>query len=302
MLDPISFYSTHSEMTYLPDEPKINELLKESTDSIPSIIETVQNTLIHIFWAEKYGEKLSEERAGEVNIRSAAAMLRKAYMYKPEKLSVKRDPSEKVVGNCRDFSVLSLALLRNAGIPARARCGFGAYFSSPEMKLQYIDHWVVEYWSTVDERWIMVDSQIDKLQAKELRINFDPLNVPSNMFITGGAAWKMCREGKADPENFGIHNMSGLGFIMGDLIRDLAALGKMPLLPWDCWGLMLEDWSKEMKLLDSVAEVTQPATMRYDEINRLNKDPRLMVPEVITSWMGGTQPIKIKLTDVTEKI
>jgi hypothetical protein len=96
--------------------------------------------------------------------------------------------------------------------------------------------------------------------------------------------------------------MSGLGFIMGDMIRDLAALDKVPLLPWDCWGLMLEDWGKEMKLLDSVAEVTIPATEKYNEITRLNSHPRLKVPDVITSWMGGSEPVKIRLTDVTEKI
>jgi len=302
MLDPLTFYSTHSPMTYLPDEPEIRALLIDAPDSVPSIVEAVQNTLIHIFWAERYGEKLTEERAAQVNIRSAAEILRTAYQSKPEKLTAKRELSEKVVGNCRDFSVLSVALMRNKGIPARARCGFGAYFSSPEMKLQYIDHWVVEYWSYEHDRWMMVDSQIDKFQADVLKLDFDTLDVPHNKFITGGAAWKMCREGKADPETFGIQNMSGMGFILGDMMRDLAALDKIPLLPWDCWGLMLEDWSKEMELLDSVADVTLPGTINYDAITELNSHPKLKVPEVITSWMGGTEPVKIRLADVTERI
>lgn len=289
-------------MTYLPDETEIMALLDGLPKTIPEIVETVQNTLIHIFWAERYGESLSEERTAQVNIRSAADLLRKSYEYKPLKIVAKRKLSERVVGNCRDFTVLSVAFMRNFGIPARARCGFGAYFSTPDMKIQFMDHWVVEYWNQERSRWVMVDSQIDKLQADTLKIDFSPLDVPHERFITGGAAWRMCREDKADPETFGIHEMSGLGFIMGDMLRDLAALNKIPLLPWDCWGLMLGDWGKELKLLDAVADATQPGTEQYNELLSLYQHPKLKVPDTITSWMGGTEPTLIKLSDVTEKI
>jgi hypothetical protein len=47
-------------MTYLPNEPEINTLLKDLPDTVPRIVETVQNTLLHIFWADRYGEKLTE--------------------------------------------------------------------------------------------------------------------------------------------------------------------------------------------------------------------------------------------------
>ncbi len=300
MIDPLSFYSTQSPMTYLPDEPEIRILLEDIPDTVPEIVKIVQNTLLHIFWTERYGEKVSEKRSKEVNIRSAADMLRRAYEISPEKLLVKRKLSDKVIGNCRDFTVLSVALMRRMGIPARARCGFGAYFSEPNMKIQYIDHWVVEYWNK--NRWCMVDSQIDEFQSEALKIDFDTLNMPHNRFITGGAAWAMCRKEGADPDTFGIFEMSGLGFIMGDMIRDLAALYKVPLLPWDCWGLMLENWKSELKLLDAVSEVTQPSTERYNEIARLNRHPKLMIPDTIVSWMGGTEPAQIKLEDVTEKL
>lgn len=300
MIDQTEYYSKHSPMTYLPDTPEIKTLIEELPDTVPEIAKIVQNTLLHIFWVERYGEKVSEERSKEVNIRSAADILRRAYELKPEKLIDKRKLSEKVIGNCRDFTVLSVALMRHKGIPARARCGFGAYFSTPDMKLQYMDHWVVEYWNK--NRWVMVDSQLDDFQSEALKIDFDPLNVPPNRFITGGAAWRMCRKEGANPDTFGINEMSGLGFIMGDMIRDLAALDKVPLLPWDCWGLMLEDWEKELELLDRVAEATQPSTMEYAEIMTLNEHPRLKVPGTITSWMGGGEPVQVKLADVTEKM
>jgi len=94
----------------------------------------------------------------------------------------------------------------------------------------------------------------------------------------------------------------GLGFIRGDMIRDLAALGKMPLLPWDCWGVMLDKNIEEVELLDEVSEVTQPGTMMYDKIDEMNKHPRLLVPDTIVSWMGGTEPFEVNLKNVTERL
>jgi len=253
-------------MTYLPYEPDLNTLTEDLPSTVAGIVEVVQNTLIHIFWADQYGEKLSEERKAEVNTRSAAGILRQAYKYKPVNLKEQRSPSEKTVGNCRDFTVLTVAFMRMRGIPARARCGFGAYFPSAEGGLRYVDHWVAEYWCPGENRWILVDSQIDDLQLNALKIDFDTLDVPSSQFITGGAAWKLIREGEADPDTFGILDMHGVGFVKGNLIRDLTSLTKTPLLPWDCWGIILEENPGDVELLDRVAEATQPGTEKYDEI------------------------------------
>jgi hypothetical protein len=289
-------------MTYLPDEPAIRELLSGMPVTVPEIVKIVQNNIIHIFWAERMGVELPEERLTEVNIRSAAEKLRRIHKHKPVKLTTKRQYTEKLVGNCRDFTIITVALLRRAGIPARARCGFGAYFSVPGEKLRYMDHWVVEYWNRDQERWVMVDSQLDDYQQGVLKLGFDPLDVPSDRFITGGAAWTMCREGGADPDTFGIFNMSGMGFIRGDMIRDLAALGKTPLLPWDGWGAMLDEETRHLELMDRVAKVTVPGTTDYEEIAELNQNPLLKVSETIVSWMGDSKPVKVKLSDVTEKI
>lgn len=67
----------------------------------------------------------------------------------------------------------------------------------------------------------------------------------------------MCRDGEEDPEKFGIFDMRGMGFILGNLIRDLLALNKIEILPWDPWGMMVEkdgEPPKEnLKLLDQIA-------------------------------------------------
>lgn len=296
MFDQVEYYTKPSPMTFIPDEPEINLLLTRLPKSIPEIVEYVQNSIIHVYWAERYGLKLSPERLNEVNTRSAANMLRKMHEINQSPLTENRELNERLVGNCRDFSVLTVALMRRNGIPARARCGFGNYFSAPEDQIQYNDHWVAEYWN--GERWILIDAQIDDYQRNFWNMDFDTLDVPHDRFITGGAAWTMCKNG-ADPDTFGIHDMHGWWFILGDMVRDLAALVKIPLLPWDIWGCMKEDVHAPDELLERIARVAVPATEHYQEILELNEHPLLKVPEIVGTWNGSTLE-HFNLSDETE--
>jgi hypothetical protein len=303
--ESLTFYRQSDPMTHLPTESRINVLLANLPNDLMGIIRTVQNSLLHIFWAEHYGITLSDDRKAEVEIRSAADMLRKLHAINATPLSETRRPEQRLVGNCRDFTVLTVALLRREGIPARARCGFGAYFSAPEDAIQYVDHWVAEYWSPEADRWVMVDAQLDAFQRAQLNLDFDPVDVPPDRFLTGGAAWQMCQRGQAD--RFGIFDMHGLWFVRGDLMRDLAALNNLPLLPWDGWGLMLNepgtDTGQELTLLDHVAMVTQPDTRRFNEARELyeHHEP-LRVPQTFLSWMSGKDPVHVLLADVSEPI
>jgi len=305
--ESLTFYSQPDPITYIPQQSNINTLLANLPKDLIGITNTVTKSLLHIFWAERYGVTLTDERKAEVQIRSAADMLRKIHEMDGTPLAETRPLEKRLVGNCRDFTVLTVALLRREGIPARARCGFGAYFSDPEDALQYIDHWIVEYWSHEYDRWIMVDSQLDKFQCEQLNLDFDPFDVPHERFLTGGAAWQMCRRGKEDPDRFGILDMHGLWFIRGDLIRDLAALNNMPLLPWDGWGLMLtepgSETDEELALLDKVAAVTQPDTRLFTEARKLyEQHDQLKVPPMFLSWMSGNEPVTVNLADVSEAV
>ena len=106
-------------------------------------------------------------------------------------------------------------MLRAHGVPARARCGFGAYFE----KGKFIDHWVSEYWNAAQRRWILVDAQLDERQRELFRIAFDPQDVPRDRFLVAGDAWRRCRAGEADPQAFGILDMHGLWFIAGSFAQ-----------------------------------------------------------------------------------
>jgi hypothetical protein len=175
----------------------------------------------------------------------------------PAPLDCPRPLERKLVGNCRDFSTLMVAILRRQGVPARARAGFGTYF----MPGHFEDHWVFEYWDASQDRWVMADAQLDSFQQEALRISFNPLDMPQGYFVTGGKAWQLCREGKADPDAFGIFDMHGMEFIRGDLLRDFLALNKMEILPWDGWKpLFLGRHSQlsqaRLSLFDRIAGLT----------------------------------------------
>jgi hypothetical protein len=223
--------------------------------------------------------ELSEERKQEVNIRSASAKLGRIRELDSQPLTEARSLEQKLVGNCRDFSVLLCALLRHQGVAARARCGFGAYFL-PE---HYEDHWVCEYWNASEGRWVLVDAQLDASQRRILDIQFDPLDVPRDQFLDGGVAWQLCRAGEADPEKFGIFDMHGLWFIRGDLVRDFLALNKVEILPWDGWNEIISGEehlpAEETAFFDHLADLTLAGDDAFAKICILfETDARLRMP------------------------
>jgi hypothetical protein len=124
-----------------------------------------------------------------------------------------------------------------------------------------------------------------------MSVPFDPLDVPRDQFIVGGLAWQLCRSGQADPEQFGIFDMHGLDFVRGDFLRDVAALNKVELLPWDCWGLILSpeiDDPADLALLDQLAELTRGAVPDFAAVRQLYEaDPRLKVGDAIQSYING---------------
>jgi hypothetical protein len=226
---------------------------------IGALCKALQGVMLHIFWAERYGVQLTEERQAEVQLRHVDRQLARLVELDGRPLTEARSPERKLVGNCRDFTVMMTAILRHQGVPARARCGFGTYFT-PD---RYEDHWVCEVWDAEQERWTLVDAQLDGLMLDALKPDFDPLDVPRDRFVVGGQAWQLCRRGEADPDHFGIFDMHGLWFVRGDLIRDFLAFGKIEILPWDGdWGYLAVPIEQigvdeaDLALMDRVAALT----------------------------------------------
>ena len=140
-----------------------------------------------------------------------------------------RTPEGRAMGTCRDYAVLLCAAMREHGRPARVRCGFASYFEPGSWQ----DHWICEVWS--DDRWRRIDAQLDAVTRRALDIGFPPSDLPLAAFLSADEAWRGCRDGRLDPEDFGHRPARGLWFVHVDLVRDRLALADRLTSAWDGW-------------------------------------------------------------------
>ncbi len=315
MREVLKYYSVPGDITRLD---KYKDFTNWLTADPNAIYQLVQGLIVHDLWVERYGQVYDETHEYSQKLAYMEDLLDKALELDHSNLAIPRHPHNRVIACCREFATLMCAFLRAKGIPARSRCGFATYFGWDG---QYEDHWICEFWN--GERWIMADPQLDPFQqssviswalnmAKEnSRLSqqiqdFNPRDLKADEFVTAGQAWKLCREGAADPDHFGIgcpirpewgiDSLYGLWFVRGQLLRDFAALNKVetnPYLVRICKGLDWKDWrlvglrdqdltDKDLQLLDEVAELTLQVDVNYHEIGKLyaeNKD--LKVPAEI---------------------
>jgi hypothetical protein len=168
----------------------------------------------------------------EASLRSIPEILAALLARDGQPLDQPREPGKRVIGTCRNYALLACAILRQRGVPARLRVGFAGYFT-PDF---WEDHWVCEYHD--GDVWRLLDAELTVEIRRRLAIGFDPADLPRSRFLTAGPAWQALRRGERDPARFGVSalGLSGLWFAGGSLLRDLAALAKEEMMPWDCWG------------------------------------------------------------------
>jgi hypothetical protein len=247
-------------------------------DDVAGLAKVLQGLLIHEHMPDVYGVTLTERQRGEPHVRGAEEVLERIAVHDSRPLWQARPPAERFAGCCRHYALLHVAMLRSKGIAARARCGFGAYFT----KDRFIDHWVTEVFDTAKQRWILVDAQIDDRQRTLFGIDFDTLDVPRDRFLVAGDAWRLCRDGQADPQSFGVLDMAGLWFVASNVIRDVAALNNREMLPWDVWGGMtLVDSEIDPAFIDRLARLTREPDGHLDELRAVYDDPRIAVPPTV---------------------
>jgi Transglutaminase-like superfamily len=251
-------YSAPGPLTDLSAVPR--DVLETTASEPEDVCALVSPLVIQPHEAEALG--VQARRLDERNLRSATGIVNALLAVDPAPLRVPRAPGSRVVGTCRHFAVLACALLRHRGIPARARCGFATYFQSGKG----LDHWVIEYWHAGASQWTRLDVEY---LGRELPVR--PADLRPGEFLTGGEAWAAQRNGQIDAAGFGVYGTQNWGSaeIRGNAIRDLAALNKVEMLPWDEWGRMTASYRGETgagydDLMDEIAWVTaadDPASM-----------------------------------------
>ncbi len=313
MTEVLKYYSIPGDITSLDKYKDFTEWLTADSNAIYQV---VQGLIVHDMWVGQYGEAYIKEHEYTQKFAYMEDLLDKALELDHSNLAIPRHPRNRVIACCREFATLMCALLRAKGIPARSRCGFATYLG---WNGKYEDHWICEYWN--GERWVMADPQLDPFQQSSViswamnvaqegsgllqRIHeFNPRDLTADEFITAGQAWKLCREGSADPERFGIgcpirpewgiDSLYGLWFVRGQLLRDFAALNKVETVPYlvrICKGLDWKNWrlvglkdheltDEDLRLLDTIAELTLQVDINHYEICRLYKEIlELKVPD-----------------------
>jgi hypothetical protein len=252
---------------------------------VPDLAKVIQDTTLHIFWAEQQGFKLPPERENEVRLRAVWQKLERMFELDGAELTQARPIERKLVGNCRDITTLAVSYLRHQGIPARARCGFGTYF----MPDHFEDHWIVELWNATEKRWQMADFQLNGLMRSVLNITFDTLDMPPGAFINAGEAWQMCRSQKANPDAFGIFQWHGWNFIRGNVVRDLLALNRIEILPWDFWTFnepeieqaLQETWQE----VDQIADMLTHVETRFEDLTHFYSQHTLYHPPFLGDYL-----------------
>jgi hypothetical protein len=306
----LEYYKTQGVLSSLG---KYTESARALSGEPSKLSEVVQGIILHDMWIGKYNVTPKPEQWCSVLSPSMEDLLDTVVGVDHAEPFDNREPGDRVIACCREFSTMLCGMLRAKGIPARARCGFAPYLAKESF---YEDHWMCETWNGTS--WQRIDPQIDSIQlkvfhdyAKEhtelgadyrtMLIEFDPQNLKPEDFMLAGEAWQKCRNGDLDPNKFGIgvdlskyglRSPYGLWFIRGNLIRDFLALNKIELLPfveglektktyWDDWAIMQPDATMsdgDVVLLDKIAELTSDPDKNLRLIKQLYTETKELHP------------------------
>lgn len=239
--DILDFYRKQSDIS---SPGKYAYLLDALPTDIHELSRIIPGFLIHQFWIlreSNYGVGVDTFKAAgrnlnaEINLRSVEEMLAAVLKLDSSPLTSVREPKQRLVGNCRDYSLLMVSMLRHQGIPARVRSGVGRYFYKNEVRLE--DHFICEWWNESEQRWQRTDPQIDDLQRKVLGMEFDPVDLPPGQFLDSVESYFELKEGRVAADKIGIFDFSGWKYVRYKLISDLAGVNGVEVLAWESWGV-----------------------------------------------------------------
>lgn len=214
---------------------------------------------------------------------TAAAMLAELYRRDGRGFVKDREPKDKLVVTCRFTSLLVASILKSKGIPTRVRAGHASYFDMGTLGKLSSDHWINQYWSEDEGRWITID--VDG--SLSLNEDFDPYDMPEGKFDFPAQAWLNIREEKIDPQYF--HNGSGdrgAMVVLWSLFYDFHSLMNNEIIyihgPAGGYGgyEKFQNLSKqELDKIDNLARLMQNPDENFDELNKIwetQKDFRLL--------------------------
>ena len=266
----LDFYTQQSRFT---DPGEYATTYDALPTELPSLHKAINGLLIHIWKVRKNRPLLLQGREDEVFIRKIHSLLARGLSLDDQPLDIARPIEQRIIIDCRHFSLLLCSVLRHRGIPARVRCGFATYLEDAF----YMDHWVCEYWSWAENRWIMEDAD---LQMHD---------VPPEQFITGARAWQLSRKDAHCGHHFGFsEQLRGIGVARVNLVRDFAALHRFESVSGDGWGLALKEDNEltddALERLDRAATLAETDAQFDERLSLYQTSEGLRVPTVIRNF------------------
>ncbi|HEX5120691.1 MAG TPA: transglutaminase-like domain-containing protein [Pseudonocardiaceae bacterium] len=236
------------------------------------------------------------ERRTEINLRYADDMFARLRELNPAPLGAERAATERIVGCCRDATLLFVALARHHGVPARARVGFATYL----LPGWALDHVIAEIWD--GERWRLVEPElptgfVDPGDGVEV----DLMDVPREKFLVGADAWARCRSGDGDPDRFTVGPDVPLEFLRGwpylthNLVFDLAALNSQELILWDVWGLIAKLEAGPVDRMDTLAELLRTPDVPLTDLAAALAEDDLRIPDTVLCMTPLATPEQVTL-------
>jgi transglutaminase superfamily protein len=294
--DEVRYYARHGVESDPGDlRPLLDALPKDPVD----LIDAVSGLILDRAFAAALGDVFPPDSAGDAESRRMSAMLARIVERDAGSLAAARPPGKRLVGACRHYALLACSALRHRGVPARVRVGFADYF----VPGFHDDHWITEY--RAGSGWRLMDPELTAAVRRQFGVTFEPCDVPRHRFLTAGRAWLGVRSGRIDPATCGVSSIgiAGPWFVAASVVRDLAALNKREMLPWEYWGI-----SREMRPGVALAEAT---VARIDAVAALISEPDLhwkrlrdtyetddafRVPSVVMGFPRGV-PIEVVIAD-----
>lgn len=201
------------------------------------------------------------------NLSTAVSMLAELYRRDERGFVADRKPQDKLVVTCRFVAILMAAILKSKGIPCRVRSGNAPYFEENQSD----DHWINQYWSDTENRWITID--VDG--SLSLLDDFDPYNMLDDKFDFPAKAWLDIRAGKVDPDYFwNAADFRGKIVVAWSLFYDFHCLmNDECIYPHHPELVRIENFSKtteaQRQEIDDLARLMLDVDGNFDELQRI---------------------------------
>jgi hypothetical protein len=298
--DTLALYSSHSPFS---DAGAMATMLDAVPDDLKAMKDAVYPLVFHYMGGGDWAEHgIAPERRPEIDLRYADAMLGRLGELSDKPLGEFRAPHERMIGCCRDFTLLFVALARHKGIPARSRVGFAGYFFAE----WNVDHVVAEVWDAAEGRWRLIDAELgDEHIDPTDGVALDPLDLPRDRFIVAPDAWLRCREGGEDPDRYlvspfvDIPGLQGWPYLLHNVVQDLAALNTHEMILWDDWGISAE-WESitdvQRNLVDETARKMMSPEVTVGDLRHLFERDEFRVPDTVISWTSAVENPPIEVT------